>query len=281
MDTAYDDLPGVQIDLLPREPVLFLDDPDSNWRRQATVSVVIPAVNEAENLHFVLPLVPEWVDEVVLVDGNSVDDTVRVAERIRPDVKVVRQTGRGKGNALAAGFAAAGGDVIVMLDADGSADPAEIQRFIEALDAGAYFAKGSRFAPGGGSQDITAIRRLGNAVLTTLVNVLFRARFSDLCYGLNAFRADCLPYLDVDCDGFEVETLMNIRAVRSGLPVSEVPSFEHARISGTSNLHAVRDGWRVLRTILRERVRMRARVPTRGSERGAVLGASSARGRAA
>lgn len=217
------------------------------------VSVVVPALNEAENLPHVFATLPRWVDEVVLVDGNSTDDTVAVARRLRPGLRVVQQRGKGKGDALAAGFAACTGDIIVMIDADGSTDGREIIRFVGALVAGADYAKGSRFATGGGSDDITFTRRLGNFVLSTLVNRLFGTRYTDLCYGYNAFWARHLDALGLDCDGFEVETLMNIRAAKAGLRIHEVPSHERNRIFGTSNLRAVRDGWRVLKTIVRER----------------------------
>jgi glycosyltransferase involved in cell wall biosynthesis len=227
---------------------------------QATVSVVIAALNEAANLPHVLTRIPDGVAEVLLVDGNSVDDTIEVAKAIRPDIRVLVQEGRGKGNALACGFAAATGDIIVTLDADGSTDPAEIALFVEALLAGSDYVKGSRFRQGGHSSDITPIRSLGNRLLSVVANVLFRARFTDLCYGYNAFWSHCLPYIDVTCNGFEVEALMNVRMARSGLIVTEVASVEHARLYGESNLRAVRDGTRVLGTILVERVRRR-RVP--------------------
>jgi len=216
------------------------------------VSVVMPARNEAANLSFVLDHLPGGLFEVILVDGHSNDDTVEEARRCRPEIRVVSQGGDGKGNALACGFAAARGDVIVTLDADGSTDPEEIPRFIEALQHGADFAKGTRFAPGGGSADITALRKLGNSALVSLVNVLFRTGFTDLCYGFNAFWTRCLPRFEVDSDGFEVETLINIRAARSGLNVAEVPSYERSRLHGLSNLRAWSDGLRVLRTVLSE-----------------------------
>lgn len=222
--------------------------------RLPRVSVVIPAMNEARNLRHVFATIPSWVDEIVFVDGHSVDDSIAEAERICPHVKIVTQTGLGKGNALRAGFQVCSGEIIVMMDADGSTDGAEIGRFVGALMTGADFAKGSRFASGGSSDDITFERRLGNAILSTLVNILFGTRYTDLCYGYNAFWARHLPKLELDCDGFEVETMMNVRAARAGLRIQEIPSHEHSRLHGMSNLHVARDGWRIMKVIIKERV---------------------------
>lgn len=224
-------------------------------QRKATISLIIPAKNEAKNLPHVLPLIPQEVDEVILVDGKSTDGTVDVARTLRPDIRVVHQTGKGKGNALRAGFAAARGDIIVMIDADGSTDPREMPVFISTLMSGADFVKGSRFMQGGGSADITAVRKLGNWGLTTLVKVMYGGNFSDLAYGYAAFWRRILPALELDGDGFEIETMMNVRALRSGIRVAEVPSYEAERISGESNLNTFRDGWRVLKTIMKEWVR--------------------------
>ena len=224
------------------------------------VSVVIPTLNEARNLHHVFAALPAGLHEVILVDGHSVDGTPDVARRLRPDVRIVNQTRTGKGNALACGFAAATGDIIVMIDADGSTDPAEIPRFVEALTSGADFAKGSRFAPGAGSSDITPLRKLGNKLLGLAVNIMYGTRYSDLCYGYNAFWARHAHTFGLQApgerkvwgDGFEIETVLNLRASAAGLAITEVPSFEHARIHGESNLRTLRDGQRVLRTILTE-----------------------------
>jgi glycosyltransferase involved in cell wall biosynthesis len=217
------------------------------------ISVVIPARNEAKNLYHVLPNIPSFVSEVILVDGHSSDDTIAVAQELYPSIRIIEQTGQGKGDALRVGFAACTGDIIVMLDADGSADPQEITRFVAVLTQGYDFAKGSRFLKGGGSHDISPLRRAGNLGLGLLVNLLFRTSFSDLCYGYNAFWKHCLDHIDVDCDGFEVETLINLRMHKANLKMVEVASFEHSRIHGESNLRTFRDGWRVLKIIVKER----------------------------
>jgi glycosyltransferase involved in cell wall biosynthesis len=218
-----------------------------------TVSVVVPAKNEAPNLEHVFATIPDWVDEIVLVDGQSTDDTVAVAQELSPVVRIVHQQGQGKGDALQAGFAVAKGEIIVMMDADGSTDGNEIPRFVTALTTGADFAKGSRFASGGSSDDITFSRRLGNRTLSTLVNMFFGTRYTDLCYGYNAFWAKHLSRLDLDCDGFEIETVMNVRAAKAGLKIHEIPSHEHPRRHGESNLHVFRDGMRIAKFIARER----------------------------
>jgi hypothetical protein len=236
------------------------------------VSVVVPTRNEARNLEVVLPAIAAVrpaVHEIIIVDGNSVDGTIETAQRVLPWVKIISQTRKGKGNAMACGFAAATGDAIVMFDADGSADPAEIPAFVRALIGGADFAKGSRFVRGGGSDDITLLRKSGNAGLNGVANALFGTSYTDLCYGYNAFWADILPVLDlppIDTpapadgsmlwgDGFEIETVLNCRVAAAGLKITEVPSMERERIFGQTNLRTFADGTRVLRTLAAERRR--------------------------
>jgi len=248
----------------------YFGSPERNTE-DPLISIVVPALNEALNLSVVLPKLPQ-VHEVILVDGGSVDGTVMAARRALPDIITVLQSRKGKGNALAAGFARVTGDIVVMFDADGSADPAEITRFVEALKAGADFAKGSRYTAGGGSGDITTIRSLGNRFLNGVFNFCFRTRYSDLCYGYNAFWADLIPLLDLPDhttplpssgkmmwgDGFEIETVINCRFAAAKVAITEVPSVEQLRIFGESNLRAVQDGFRVLKTLITEWRRARA-----------------------
>jgi glycosyltransferase involved in cell wall biosynthesis len=222
-----------------------------------TVSVVIPTLNEERNIGWVLERLPDIAGEVILVDGRSTDRTIEIARAVRPDITVVLETAPGKGAALRAGFAAARGEYIVMLDADRSMDPSEIGRFVDALRNGYEFVKGSRFVEGGGTSDISTVRRFGNGVLRTAVNVLYRTNLSDLCYGFIAFRRDQLSHLRLRSEGFEIETEMTVRAVMTSLRIGEVASFEAARQYGRSNLRPWRDGRRALRTLLRERVILR------------------------
>ncbi|HEV2069226.1 MAG TPA: glycosyltransferase, partial [Acidimicrobiales bacterium] len=239
------------------EPLHVLGDQphgDATWAPNGTVSLVIPAKNEARNIGWVLQRVPTFVTEVILVDGASTDDTVAVAKSEYPNIRVVQQERPGKGAALRAGFAAARGDFIVMLDADGSMDPTELGRYLDPLDHGYQFVKGSRYIAGGGSEDLTPLRRAGNFGLMSCVNALFSSRFSDLCYGFSAFRRDCLPALALQSDGFEIETEMCLRAVKADLRIAEVPSLELCRRFGESNLRTFRDGQRVLRKLLWERL---------------------------
>jgi glycosyltransferase involved in cell wall biosynthesis len=222
------------------------------------VSVVIPAKNEARNIGWVLRRLPE-VDEVIIVDGQSTDGTIAVARGVIPGLRLVEESRPGKGAALRAGFAAARGDFVVMLDADGSMDPAEISQYVAALQSGYDLAKGSRFAAGGGSADISRLRRAGNGGLLMLANLLYGARFTDLCYGFMAFRRSCLDDMALAADGFEIETEIVVNSLRAKLRVGEVPSFESPRRYGTSNLNTFRDGQRVLRTMVKARLARRRR----------------------
>jgi glycosyltransferase involved in cell wall biosynthesis len=229
------------------------------WLETPRVTVVIPVVNEALNLPRVLPRIPPWVDRVLLIDGDSQDGTHEVVRELDPTIDLLIETPRGKGAALTAGFAATACDIIVMLDGDGSTDPAEIPAFVGALLAGADVVKGSRFLEGGGTADMSTFRRMGNWGFVMLSRLLFRSRYTDLCYGYMAFWSRVLPRLELNGDGFEIEAMLSLRALTAGFQVTEVASYEFRRPFGKSHLRAIPDGWRVLKTILREWMRFRSR----------------------
>ncbi|HET9592673.1 MAG TPA: glycosyltransferase [Solirubrobacterales bacterium] len=249
-------VPLIGVEALGRDSKPY-KGPDRRRVRKTKISVVVPAMNEERNIGQVLSELPEGLHEVILVDGNSKDNTIEAARQAYPEIRVTSQSGRGKGDAFRTGFAAVTGNLVVMLDADGSADPAEIPAFVAALEAGADFAKGSRYMDGGGSADITRLRSLGNTVLSGTANMLHGTKFTDLCYGYNAFWARCLPFISLDVPGFEVETLINLRMASAGMKITEVPSYEKLRMHGESNLKTFRDGFRVLGTIFREARRRR------------------------
>ncbi|MCL5951866.1 MAG: glycosyltransferase [Chloroflexi bacterium] len=222
--------------------------------RKPTVSVIVPTLNEAKNLPLVLPYIPlDVVDEVILVDGRSKDSTIAVAKQLLPSLRVALENTPGKGAALRRGYREARGDILVVLDADGSNDPREIPRYVQALVEGADFAKGSRFAPSGGTTDMPRLRKMGNMAFVLIVNLLFSESFTDLCYGYHAFWRHTLEQLDLESvDGFEVDTSIYLQAVRKKLRVVDVPSFEGFRFYGMGKLQTFPDGWRVLRTIFQE-----------------------------
>ncbi len=222
------------------------------------ISVLICTLNEAENLPHVLTRIPVWVHEILLVDGHSTDDTVDVAQRLRPGIRVLCQPGKGKGDALRHGIKHASGDIIITLSADLETDPNEMPKFIRPLLDGYEFVKGTRFSwnpfrlrfP----KDKPFHRLIGNFVITLTFDLLFAKPFTDLCSGYNAFWKRAIERVNlVSRDGFENEPLITTRVVKAGLQVKEVFHTDRGRMAGCSKAPAWRDGFRDIKTVTRER----------------------------
>ncbi|MCW4005714.1 MAG: glycosyltransferase family 2 protein [Candidatus Bathyarchaeota archaeon] len=225
-------------------------------KEPVTVGVVIPTLNEEKNIGEVLSeLKSLGYGNVLVIDGKSHDDTSKVASK--NGAKVVLQIGKGKGSAvrqvLSNGYLDV--DALVLMDADGSMDPKEIPVFIEALASGADVAKGSRFLKDAYTHDMSALRRFGNTLMTSVVNMFWpQANYTDLCYGYAAFNKRAVETLApvLESDNFEIETELFIKSLTSGLVVKEVPSVEYERKNGTSNLRTFRDGFKIFKTIFQE-----------------------------
>ena len=243
-------------------------------RARPRVSLILPALNEADGLAAILPRVPDVVDDVIVVNGPSTDATLQVVADMCPEAVVVQQLGRGKGNAIKHGLAVADGDIIVTMDADGSMNPEDIPEFIGALHRGADFVKGSRALPGVGSDDFTWLRRIGNDALTRLANVVFGAAYTDITYGFNAYWNGTIRHLGRLADGFEFEIQAAVRAVVVGMRTAEVPAHEPARIGGVSKLNPFSDGIGILRVLALEAS------PRRAAQIGAAYAAEEERLRA-
>jgi glycosyltransferase involved in cell wall biosynthesis len=217
------------------------------------VSVVIPCLNEAENIEACVSAALQALrkmgvsGEVVVADNDSEDDSARLAEQAGARVVVERR--RGYGSAYLAGFAASQGRYIVMADADLTYDFDEIPRFVAELEAGAEMVIGDRMDNIQPGAMPWLHRYIGNPILTGLLNLFFRTGISDAHCGMRALRRDVLPRLDLRTTGMEFASEMVIRASKEKLRIAEFPIEYHPR-GGESKLSSFRDGWRHLRFLL-------------------------------
>jgi glycosyltransferase involved in cell wall biosynthesis len=218
------------------------------------IGIVIPTFNEEKNIGDVIFRLRDMdYTNILVIDGSSKDNTIKVAEK--SGAKIVLQSGRGKGQAIRQALENnyLDTDFLVLLDADGSMDPREIPRYIHALQNGADVAKGSRFLPGGGTIDMSALRKFGNSCMTLSVNAIYSTKYTDICYGFFALNRKAIKALSplLESNNFEIETELFIKAKQVGLNVVEVPSFENLRKYGESNLNSFRDGTKIFQVIFR------------------------------
>jgi glycosyltransferase involved in cell wall biosynthesis len=222
--------------------------------KKPKITVIIPTLNEEKNIGDIIrELRSLGLTNILIIDGKSIDHTVKIAKDL--GVIVLHQDGQGKGDALRKAFNHDKlNDWIVMMDADGSMDPREISGFLGQLENGIDVVKASRFLPSGFSEDMTFIRRFGNAFFVFLVNLIWEANYTDLCYGFAAFKKKAIQKLHpcLESKSFEIEAELFIKAKKLGLKVKEVPSVELRRKHGKSNLNAFKDGFLILKTIITE-----------------------------
>ncbi len=233
------------------------------------ITLVIPAKNEAENISRVMGEIPDFVDEIIVVTSSAQDTTLNGLENLNEKNNVITmfQDHAGKGDAQRKGLSRASGDYICMIDADGSVNLNELKTMLELIiRENLDLVKGSRYLRTGGSEDLTKFRSFGNLALTKIANFLFFKHWSDLAYGFVAYKRDSIINLNLLSDsksrfwfgydygsGFELETIILTRMARRGFLIEEFPSFELKRVDGFSNLRAIRDGFRILFSIVYER----------------------------
>lgn len=219
----------------------------------ATTTAILAALDEAATIGEVVRRCLVHVDEVVVVDDGSRDGTAAAAASA--GARVLRNDGNlGKGASLRRAAVEARGDVLVTLDADGQDDPADIPALLAALEAGADLVIGSRFLGELRPGAITRVNRLGNLALTAALNLLYGVRLSDTQAGFRAIRRELWQRLPLRATRYEVETEVLVRALQAGARVVEVPVTRRAREHGSSALHGLRDGSRILACMLRLRL---------------------------
>ena len=221
------------------------------------ISVVIPAFNEESNIDRVLQEVHEVLSragfpyEVVVVDDGSTDRTCEVARRYDIDL-VSNSKNLGKGGALKAGLSQARGQVVVVMDADGSHRAEDIPELIDpVLNGEAHVTVGSRFKTSEGKNSTSRLHLIGNRIINTLILLLTRRYISDSQSGFRAFKRDTLIKMPISCSEYEVETEMTIRMLKSGCKIKEVPIRCKQREKGFSKIDSFRDGFKILKAVLK------------------------------
>ena len=212
--------------------------------REVRVSVIVPCRNEARNIRPVLEWAAPYADELLVVDGHSSDGTREIAAEM--GATVLLDNGKGKGDALRVAIAAASGDILVFVDADGSHDPRDIPALVQPIvDGEADHVSGSRML--GGSDELHAtlnqfVRLFGSQVITLSINYSQGVRLTDSQNGFRAIRADVARSLALASDITTIEQEMIIKTVRRGYRICEVSTHEYVRSNGESNFRVL-DTW--------------------------------------
>ena len=214
------------------------------------VSVIIPALNEVGSIGAVLNDIPkDRVDEVLVADGGSTDGTVELVTKL--GYSIITQAQKGFGAAIDNGFKQAKGDIVVVLNADGSQNPKDIPKLLDKIDEGYDLVLASRYSPGGGSEEDTFTHFIGNKIFTFLCNMIYKVNVSDVLYFFLAARKEIFEKVKTNCPhaGYCVE--LPIKTRRAGFRIGEIPSFEKKRTAGKAKVHTFSTGFKILMTLLK------------------------------
>ncbi len=214
------------------------------------ITAVIPTLNEEGNIRKVLNSVSKYVDEIIVTDGYSKDNTVRVAKEF--GAKILYDN-IGKGSALRKGINTANGDVIVLFDCDLSHRASEIGKAIKLINDGYEICMPSRTI--GHSDDLTKFRKFLNMLLANFVNFVWGSNYTDVCYGFRVAKKSALKKLDLSSNGFEIETEISIKAAKKRLKTKEIPTYEKKRKYGESKFNLFFDGLRIIRRVFVELIK--------------------------
>lgn len=214
------------------------------------VSVIIPTLNEADSITEVLDQIPkEVVDEIIVVDGHSEDGTVDLVREL--GYKVIYQEGKGYGAAFSTGVRYAQGDILILMDGDGSPNPKDIPSLLKKINEGYDIVLGSRYLSKAGSEDDTVIRYIGNKVFTFIVNKIHNMNISDSLYMFAAVKRKVFESIKLESSDFGYSVEFPIKAHKAGFKFAEVASLERKRVSGKSRVNAFWDGLKILWVIMK------------------------------
>jgi len=214
------------------------------------ISVVIPALNEVESIGRVLSEIPkDKVDEILVADGRSTDGTVELVKKL--GYQVIFEEKKGFGAAIASGIKRAQGDIVIILNADGSQNPNDIPKLVDKLEEGYDMVMASRYLPGAGSDDDTLLHRLGNKVFTFLFNIKNKTQLSDVLYFFLAVRKNVFDKVETVSPKFEYCIELPAKVSKAGLKIAQVPSFERKRFGGKAKVNAFPVGLKILLAIFK------------------------------
>ena len=213
-------------------------------------SIIIPALNEVGSVGKVLEEIPKDVaDEIIVVDNHSTDGTQELVRKM--GYKIIQQKGKGFGAAITSGVEEAKGEVMLVINADGSQDPKDIPRLLEKINEGYDLVLASRYLPGAGSDDDTLLHYFGNKMFTWLCNKIYKVGISDSLYFFLAAKKQIFEKIQFESpnSGYAIE--LPIKVHKAGFKIAEIPSFEKKRMAGKAKMNTYIGGFQILLKILK------------------------------